>query len=111
MCLFSAKGAMSSEAWGNAPGFRKARITALKARFIPVLARAELTTNQFIESRFSAGPMVCLQSWGVAPGFFEDAPSVLKQMRDHRSRLQQRFWLFAAGASYYQPAMFVPFEA
>jgi len=32
--VFSAKGAVSPEAWGSAPGSRKSKSSALKARFI-----------------------------------------------------------------------------
>ena len=62
--LFSANGAPSSLAWGNAPGNRIHNNKALKAR--PQRDRRDLQTR--IEPRFQRSTFVEPTPWGVAPG-------------------------------------------
>jgi hypothetical protein len=74
--VFSAKGAVSSLAWGNAPGIRLIQKQALKARFNLRYPFSEPAAK--VKRAFSAGRLIFVQAWGVAPGFWIDvAPLAL----------------------------------
>ena len=68
--MFSAKGAASPLAWGNAPGIRLSQKQALKARFNLRSPFSEPAPK--VKRAFSADGLMFLQAWGVAPGFCID---------------------------------------
>ena len=74
--MFSAKGAVSPLAWGNAPGIRLSQEQALKARFNSRYPFSEPAPK--VKRAFSADGLIFVQAWGVAPGFWIDvAPLAL----------------------------------
>jgi hypothetical protein len=68
---FSAKGAAHLEPGASAPGFRKQKTPALKARFI---FRTVSINWLELTRAFSAGLTPESDSWGDAPGSIEIAP-------------------------------------
>ena len=112
-CLFSAKGATSAEAWGNAPGIRIAVKQALKARFNRTGFALVLAMNR----AFSANFFLCDYPWGAAPGsVVNGAPLALNRfrrtaagIRDEKAR-KNRDWrrlskLIAAAAALTLPLL------
>jgi hypothetical protein len=73
--VFSAKGAASPLAWGNAEGIRLSQKQALKARFNSMYLCKPAPK---VKRAFSADGLIFVQAWGVAPGFWIDvAPLAL----------------------------------
>jgi hypothetical protein len=72
-CILSAEGAVFNASLGQRPRIQfKIKSVALQARFLPNIS-VGLSTNQRVELRFQRWRPFRLESWGDAPGLYEDA--------------------------------------